>query len=77
MIEIDLAEVTDPILACPNDLDDVNVLSEVAGAKIDAVFIGSCMTNIGHFRAAAKVLDGKSGQGRFAWKYRRLPLINE
>jgi aconitate hydratase 2 / 2-methylisocitrate dehydratase len=60
VIEIDLAEVTEPILACPNDPDDVKVLSEVAGAKIDEVFIGSCMTNIGHFRAAAKVLEGKS-----------------
>ena len=60
VIEIDLADVTEPILACPNDPDDVKVLSEVAGDKIDEVFIGSCMTNIGHFRAAAKVLDGKS-----------------
>ena len=60
VIEIDLAEVTEPILACPNDPDDVKLLSEVAGDKIDEVFIGSCMTNIGHFRAAAKVLEGKS-----------------
>jgi aconitate hydratase 2/2-methylisocitrate dehydratase len=60
VIEIDLAEVTEPILACPNDPDDVKILSEVAGAKIDEVFIGSCMTNIGHFRAAAKVLEGRS-----------------
>jgi aconitate hydratase 2/2-methylisocitrate dehydratase len=60
VIEIDLADVTEPILACPNDPDDVKVLSEVAGDKIDEVFIGSCMTNIGHFRAAGKVLDGKS-----------------
>ncbi|HPT51577.1 MAG TPA: bifunctional aconitate hydratase 2/2-methylisocitrate dehydratase, partial [Accumulibacter sp.] len=60
VIEIDLADVTEPILACPNDPDDVKVLSEVAGAKIDEVFIGSCMTNIGHFRAAGKVLEGKS-----------------
>ena len=60
VIEIDLAEVTEPILACPNDPDDVKLLSEVAGDKIDEVFIGSCMTNIGHFRAAGKVLDGKS-----------------
>ena len=60
VIEIDLAEVTEPILACPNDPDDVKLLSEVAGAKIDEVFIGSCMTNIGHFRAAGKVLEGKS-----------------
>jgi aconitate hydratase 2/2-methylisocitrate dehydratase len=60
VIEIDLAEVTEPILACPNDPDDVKMLSEVAGDKIDEVFIGSCMTNIGHFRAAGKVLEGKS-----------------
>ncbi|MFN4340822.1 MAG: bifunctional aconitate hydratase 2/2-methylisocitrate dehydratase [Azonexus sp.] len=60
VIEIDLAEITEPIVACPNDPDDVKVLSEVAGDKIDEVFIGSCMTNIGHFRAAGKVLDGKS-----------------
>ena len=60
IIEIDLADVKEPILACPNDPDDVKFLSEVAGDKIDEVFIGSCMTNIGHFRAAAKVLEGKS-----------------
>ncbi len=60
VIEIDLAEVTEPILACPNDPDDVKLLSEVAGDKIDEVFIGSCMTNIGHFRAAGKVLEGRS-----------------
>jgi aconitate hydratase 2/2-methylisocitrate dehydratase len=60
VIEIDLADITEPILACPNDPDDVKVLSEVAGDKIDEVFIGSCMTNIGHFRAAGKVLEGKS-----------------
>ncbi len=60
VIEIDLADVTEPILACPNDPDDVKVLSEVAGAKIDEVFIGSCMTNIGHFRAAGKILEGQS-----------------
>ena len=59
-IEIDLADIREPILACPNDPDDVKILSEVAGEKIDEVFIGSCMTNIGHFRAAGKVLDGKS-----------------
>ncbi|BBB29786.1 bifunctional aconitate hydratase 2/2-methylisocitrate dehydratase [Neptunomonas japonica] len=57
VIEIDLADVKEPILACPNDPDDVKVLSEVAGTKIDEVFIGSCMTNIGHFRAAGKLLD--------------------
>ena len=58
VIEIDLADVKEPILACPNDPDDVKLLSEVAGDKIDEVFIGSCMTNIGHFRAAGKVLAG-------------------
>ena len=60
VIEIDLADVKEPIVACPNDPDDVKLLSEVAGDKIDEVFIGSCMTNIGHFRAAGKVLDGKT-----------------
>ena len=60
VIEIDLAEVKEPIVACPNDPDDVKLLSEVAGAKIDEVFIGSCMTNIGHFRAAGKILEGQS-----------------
>ncbi|QKJ67646.1 bifunctional aconitate hydratase 2/2-methylisocitrate dehydratase [Deefgea piscis] len=59
VIEIDLADVKEPILACPNDPDDVKILSEVAGTKIDEVFIGSCMTNIGHFRAAGKLLEGK------------------
>jgi aconitate hydratase 2/2-methylisocitrate dehydratase len=60
VIEIDIADVTEPLLACPNDPDDVKQLSAVAGEKIDEVFIGSCMTNIGHFRAAGKVLDGQS-----------------
>ena len=60
VIEIDLADIHEPLVACPNDPDDVKTLSEVAGDKIDEVFIGSCMTNIGHFRAAGKVLDGKS-----------------
>jgi aconitate hydratase 2/2-methylisocitrate dehydratase len=60
VIEIDLADVKEPLLACPNDPDDVKLLSEVAGDKIDEVFIGSCMTNIGHFRAAGKVLEGKT-----------------
>jgi aconitate hydratase 2/2-methylisocitrate dehydratase len=59
IIEIDLAEIHEPIVACPNDPDDVKTLSEVSGAKIDEVFIGSCMTNIGHFRAASKLLEGK------------------
>ncbi|WP_042697733.1 bifunctional aconitate hydratase 2/2-methylisocitrate dehydratase [Azospirillum sp. B506] len=60
VIEIDLADIKEPILACPNDPDDVKTLSEVAGDKIDEVFIGSCMTNIGHFRAAGKILNGNS-----------------
>ena len=60
VIEIDLQDIKEPIVACPNDPDDVKLLSEVAGDKIDEVFIGSCMTNIGHFRAAGKLLDGKS-----------------
>jgi aconitate hydratase 2/2-methylisocitrate dehydratase len=59
VIEIDLADIHEPIVACPNDPDDVKTLSEVSGAKIDEVFIGSCMTNIGHFRAASKLLEGK------------------
>ncbi len=59
VIEIDLADVHEPLLACPNDPDDVKTLSDVAGTQIDEVFIGSCMTNIGHFRAAAKLLEGK------------------
>ena len=59
VIEIDLADIVEPIVACPNDPDDVKTLSDVAGAKIDEVFIGSCMTNIGHFRAASKLLEGK------------------
>jgi aconitate hydratase 2/2-methylisocitrate dehydratase len=59
VIEIDLDTLTEPVLCCPNDPDDAKLLSQVAGAKIDEVFIGSCMTNIGHFRAASKLLEGK------------------
>ena len=59
VIEIDLAELKEPVLCCPNDPDDAKLLSDVAGTKIDEVFIGSCMTNIGHFRAASKLLEGK------------------
>ena len=59
VIEIDLADIVEPIVCCPNDPDDAKTLSDVAGAKIDEVFIGSCMTNIGHFRAASKLLEGK------------------
>ena len=58
IIEIDLAKVTEPIVACPNDPDNVKEISNVANTIIDEVFIGSCMTNIGHYRAAAKVLEG-------------------
>jgi aconitate hydratase 2/2-methylisocitrate dehydratase len=60
VIDIDLADIKEPILACPNDPDDVKFLSEVQNDPIDEVFIGSCMTNIGHFRAAGKILEGKS-----------------
>ena len=59
VIEIDLNDLKEPVLCCPNDPDDARLLSAVAGAKIDEVFIGSCMTNIGHFRAASKLLEGK------------------
>ncbi len=61
VIEIDMSKITEPLLACPNDPDDVKPLSEVAGDKIDEVFIGSCMTNIGHFRAAGKLLQAAGG----------------
>ncbi|MFD0950148.1 bifunctional aconitate hydratase 2/2-methylisocitrate dehydratase [Paraperlucidibaca wandonensis] len=61
IIEIDLADVKEPVLCCPNDPDDAKLLSDVAGTKIDEVFIGSCMTNIGHFRAAGKLLDKVPG----------------
>jgi len=59
VLEIDLNTITEPVLACPNDPDDVKLLSQVAGTAIDEVFVGSCMTNIGHFRALARILDGK------------------
>jgi aconitate hydratase 2/2-methylisocitrate dehydratase len=57
VIEINMDEIKEPLLACPNDPDDIKPLSEVAGTKIDEVFIGSCMTNIGHYRAAGKMLE--------------------
>jgi aconitate hydratase 2/2-methylisocitrate dehydratase len=60
VIEINLNEITEPLLACPNDPDDIKPLSEVANTHIDEVFIGSCMTNIGHFRAAGKLLKNES-----------------
>ena len=61
VFEIDMSEIKEPILACPNDPDDVKTLSDVAGTNIDEVFIGSCMTNIGHFRAAGKMLEKSGG----------------
>ncbi|MCX2836264.1 bifunctional aconitate hydratase 2/2-methylisocitrate dehydratase [Microbulbifer thermotolerans] len=61
VIEIDLAEIKEPIVCAPNDPDDARLLSEVAGDKVDEVFIGSCMTNIGHFRAAGKLLNQHKG----------------
>ncbi|MBN8431874.1 bifunctional aconitate hydratase 2/2-methylisocitrate dehydratase [Microbulbifer salipaludis] len=61
VIEIDLAEIKEPIVCCPNDPDDAKLLSDVAGDKVDEVFIGSCMTNIGHFRAAGKLLQQHKG----------------
>jgi len=60
VIDIDLNTITEPILACPNDPDNVKLLSEVAGTKLDEVFLGSCMTNIGHYRAAGEVMRGES-----------------
>ncbi len=60
VIEINMDDIKEPILACPNDPDDVKFLSEVAGTHIDEVFIGSCMTNIGHYRAASTLLNGKT-----------------
>lgn len=61
VIEIDLADIKEPIVCCPNDPDDAKLLSDVSGVKVDEVFIGSCMTNIGHFRAAGKLIDGYGG----------------
>jgi len=61
VLEIDVSNITEPILCAPNDPDDARILSSVAGQKIDEVFIGSCMTNIGHFRAAGKLLDAATG----------------
>jgi aconitate hydratase 2/2-methylisocitrate dehydratase len=82
VIEIDLCEIHEPILACPNDPDDVKLLSEVAGDAIDEIFIGSCMTNIGHFRAAGKVFEGEGYLDTRIWltpptKMDRAQLIRE
>ena len=62
IIEIDISEIKEPILACPNDPDDVKTLADVASTKVDEVFLGSCMTNIGHFRAAGKLLEQYGGK---------------
>jgi aconitate hydratase 2/2-methylisocitrate dehydratase len=59
VLEIDMDQLKEPVLCCPNDPDDAKLMSQVAGTKIDEVFIGSCMTNIGHFRAASKLLEGR------------------
>jgi aconitate hydratase 2/2-methylisocitrate dehydratase len=67
IIDIDLNQITEPLLACPNDPDDIKPLSAVAGTKIDEVFIGSCMTNIGHFRAAGKLLEKASSLPTRLW----------
>jgi len=67
VIEIDLNEIKEPLLACPNDPDDVKKLSDVAGVSVDEVFIGSCMTNIGHYRAAGKVLENVSSLPTRMW----------
>jgi len=67
VIEIDLNEIKEPLVACPNDPDDIKPLSAVVGDKIDEVFIGSCMTNIGHYRAAAKVLEGSGSIPTRLW----------
>jgi aconitate hydratase 2 / 2-methylisocitrate dehydratase len=67
IIEIDLNTITEPIVAAPNDPDNIKLLSEVAGDKIDEVFVGSCMTNIGHYRATAKVLEGEPAVTTKLW----------
>ena len=67
VLEIDLAEIKEPILACPNDPDDVRPLSAVAGERIDEVFIGSCMVNIGHFRAAGAIFEGAGPAAARVW----------
>jgi aconitate hydratase 2/2-methylisocitrate dehydratase len=82
VIEIDLGEIQEPILACPNDPDDVKLLSEVTGDTIDEIFIGSCMTNIGHFRAAGKIFEGEGYLDTRIWltpptKMDRAQLIRE
>jgi len=82
ILEVDLAAIKEPILACPNDPDDVKILSEVAGDTIDEIFIGSCMTNIGHFRAAGKIFEGEGYLDTRVWltpptKMDRAQLVRE
>jgi aconitate hydratase 2/2-methylisocitrate dehydratase len=67
VLEINLADIKEPIVACPNDPDDVKILSDVSGDKIDEIFIGSCMTNIGHFRAAGKIFEGRGYLNTRIW----------
>jgi aconitate hydratase 2/2-methylisocitrate dehydratase len=67
VLEIDMSAIKEPLVACPNDPDDVKTLSAVAGSTIDEVFIGSCMTNIGHFRAAGRILEGTSDLPTRLW----------
>jgi aconitate hydratase 2/2-methylisocitrate dehydratase len=67
VLEVDLAEIKEPLVACPNDPDDVKPLSKIAGDPVQEVFIGSCMTNIGHFRAASRILDKAGALGVRVW----------
>jgi aconitate hydratase 2/2-methylisocitrate dehydratase len=81
-LEIDLFDIKEPIVACPNDPDDVKLLSDVAGDRIDEIFIGSCMTNIGHFRAAGKIFEGEGYLDTRVWlapptKIEKAQLIRE
>ena len=82
VLEINLEDIKEPIVACPNDPDDVKLLSEVDGDRIDEIFIGSCMTNIGHFRAAGKIFDGAGYLNTRIWltpptKMDRAQLLRE
>ncbi|NQT79800.1 MAG: bifunctional aconitate hydratase 2/2-methylisocitrate dehydratase [Candidatus Aminicenantes bacterium] len=82
VLEINLEDIKEPIVACPNDPDDVKLLSNVAGDRIDEIFVGSCMTNIGHFRAVGKIFEGAGYLGTRVWitpptKMDRAQLIRE
>ncbi|MBL7083098.1 MAG: bifunctional aconitate hydratase 2/2-methylisocitrate dehydratase [Candidatus Aminicenantes bacterium] len=82
VLEINLEDIKEPIVACPNDPDDIKLLSNVAGDRIDEIFIGSCMTNIGHFRAVGKIFEGAGYLGTRVWitpptKMDRAQLIKE